>query len=302
MRHSAIGSPCNYTETFCTCGADYILCTCRNRDNGCADVSGWVKTIVACDVAISASPSTILPQMNGNQPPTSRISVVLNKAAPAGGCAVKLRTAPVAGSGGHSHYGSRPKGSLTPDTFSFPAGAAGTQYADYTSGAFSGTEKILAEVNDKAVNGTTVNVQVPGLIALTANDQGYWSLTGQTSTHPNNHYGTPATLARAGMMAYDYYKKTGATLGINDMSLEWGGLFDWKATWASPHSLHRKGTSVDIDTCAKVAASGSTAICLNNNGVTVNGSIKVNKIFIEKICNFYNGKIAPEASIHCEFP
>lgn len=302
MRRGTIGSPCNYTETFCACGADYILCTCRNRDNGCADYSGWFKPVATCDVVVSASPASILPQMNGNSAPTSRIAVSLNSPAPSGGCAVKLSVEPMDPSGGHSHYGNRPKGSLTPNTFSFPAGATGTQYANYTSGAFSGTEKILATVNGTAVHATTVKVQVPGLIALTANDQGYWSLTGQTGTHPHNHYGTTSTLGSVAGMAIAYYKKAGATLGINDISLEWGGLFDWKATWSPPHSLHRKGTSVDIDTCAKVAASGSTTTCLNRNGITVSGAIKVDKIFIEKICNFYNGKIAPEASIHCEFP
>lgn len=300
MRRGAIGSPCNYTETFCACGADYILCTCRNRDNGCADYSGWFKPVALCDVTVSASPASILPQMNGSSAPTSRITVSLNSPVPSGGCAVKLTVEPVASSGGHSHYGNRPKGSLTPDTFSFPAGAAGTQYANYTDNAFSGTEKILAEVNGKAVNGTTVKVQVPGLIKLASGQE--WRLTGETDTHPNNHYGTSSTLGNVAGMAFDYYDTYEATLGINDISLEWGGLFDWKATWSPPHNLHRKGTSVDIDTCANITASASTKTCLNRNGITVSGAIKVDKIAIEKICRKNGGYLINEDTIHCEFP
>jgi hypothetical protein len=36
------------------------------------------------------------------------------------------------------------------------------------------------------------------------------------------------------------------TLGYNDMSLEWGGVFDINATWAPPHSTHRVGKNLDF--------------------------------------------------------
>jgi hypothetical protein len=35
-------------------------------------------------------------------------------------------------------------------------------------------------------------------------------------------------------------------LGYNDMSLEWGGIFDIKATWAPPHATHRTGQNMDF--------------------------------------------------------
>jgi len=40
-------------------------------------------------------------------------------------------------------------------------------------------------------------------------------------------------------------------VGINDMSLEWGGLFDFRSTWASPHDYHRTGENVDVRTVDK---------------------------------------------------
>ena len=36
------------------------------------------------------------------------------------------------------------------------------------------------------------------------------------------------------------------------MSLEWGGKFDIKGKWDSPHELHRVGRSVDIENYVKV--------------------------------------------------
>ena len=38
-----------------------------------------------------------------------------------------------------------------------------------------------------------------------------------------------------------------ATLGVNDMSLELGGVFDIDRTWLPPHAEHRVGHNADID-------------------------------------------------------
>ncbi len=53
-------------------------------------------------------------------------------------------------------------------------------------------------------------------------------------------------------MAQDYYnnKSTrGINIRINDMSLQWGGLFDVWNNWSSSpgHNRHRVGKSADID-------------------------------------------------------
>ena len=36
-------------------------------------------------------------------------------------------------------------------------------------------------------------------------------------------------------------------MGLNDMSLTWAGLFDICNNWATPHMMHRTGTSVDVE-------------------------------------------------------
>jgi hypothetical protein len=51
-------------------------------------------------------------------------------------------------------------------------------------------------------------------------------------------------------------------MGINDMSLEWGGVFDIHGGWnlETEHAFHRVGLSVDID---------------NRNRLDLNDSLKV---------------------------
>jgi hypothetical protein len=67
-------------------------------------------------------------------------------------------------------------------------------------------------------------------------------------TDDNAYYSTPSTQLYLKTVAMEYKKTRGQILSINDMSLPKGGLFDIYNTWESPHTLHRAGTSVDINT------------------------------------------------------
>ena len=49
------------------------------------------------------------------------------------------------------------------------------------------------------------------------------------------------------------------SLGLNDMSLPLGGVFDIGAGWSPPHSRHRFGSDCDIDRYAQ-RADGSSAL------------------------------------------
>jgi hypothetical protein len=72
-------------------------------------------------------------------------------------------------------------------------------------------------------------------------------LIGETDAHRENHYGTLRTVVAlrdigdAWVQLYPNYP-----VGINDMSLEWGGLFDLDSSWAPPHKTHRRGENVDV--------------------------------------------------------
>jgi hypothetical protein len=97
-----------------------------------------------------------------------------------------------------------------------------------------------------------LRIQVPGLQELP--DPGTGDLYGKTrdgkDSHPEGYYATPKTLEQLMKIAEKYYndKDTpGRIMSVNDMSLPWGGLFDYKGTFTTPHGFHRFGTDVDIN-------------------------------------------------------
>ena len=111
------------------------------------------------------------------------------------------------------------------------------------------------------------------------------------------------------LVALDFFAKFGATLGINDMSLRQGGLFDICGTWdpkdgctitrvdgttariKKGHSGHRSGTSVDVDRSA----------CFDPDLLGGCGRFDVSEDTFELLCNTRGGTRAPEESFHCGF-
>lgn len=192
------------------------------------------------------------PKKTGNN--ITDITISLADSAPQGGLVVDLTVEAIEGSGGHSHDGSRQKGEITDDSgnkinsITFAEGET-EKRAKYKASEIAGEEKLIAEIRGGLTKcEETVNVKVPGLFDLGVG--GSYRLTGSTGTHPANHYGTDSTIVSVNYMANDYLGETGTILGINDMSLPWGGLFDVNENWSAPHSWHRIGESVDIDRCA----------------------------------------------------
>ena len=190
---------------------------------------------------------------------TSYVETKLSEPAPAGGCKVEFGVEPQTAVG-HSHgiYPPDKAGKVSPETCTIPAGKIMCQtMVAYTSGEISGGEKIIATlVETQQEASASISVLVKGLVLMPVSglNPKVWRLTGHTGNHPNNHYGTPNTVTRIGAMATDYFNfSDGFSIGINDMSLIWGGLFDLGPDygglfWSSPpHTYHRIGKSVDID-------------------------------------------------------
>jgi len=151
--------------------------------------------------------------------------------------------------GGHvSHSGTRPLGTL--------AGTQGTTNAQgifqttYTSPIFSGSVIISSTLNGHpAANSLEVLVLIDGLSELGASAD--YSLVGQLPTHPSNHWGTATALTNLPLIAGDYLNQfPGADiLHYNDMSLVYGGKFDWEGSnWCSScaHAEHRIGINCDV--------------------------------------------------------
>jgi hypothetical protein len=201
-------------------------------------------------LSLELSPTEVWPA-NTVGSTQSLIMAKVSKPAPAGGCLVKFEVNPVL-SKGHDH-GTHPKnkaGTVSPDSCTILANNTFCPVV-YTAPEISGEEKITAKLmqgsQEKGTKDATIRIRVPDLEALTDSAIGSWRLVGGTGSHGQNHYGTVSTNAQIRGMATDYFEQTGIAIGVNDMSLEWGGLFDKDATWAPPHGLHRVGKSVDVD-------------------------------------------------------
>jgi hypothetical protein len=103
-----------------------------------------------------------------------------------------------------------------------------------------------------------IDVAVPSLTTLppgtTYVADGLWGEKDVTSQHTATHNGTQTLITDIQTVASMYFAQSknppGQSLGINDMSLPWGGLFDINNIWAvapKGHKSHRLGNGVDID-------------------------------------------------------
>ncbi len=76
------------------------------------------------------------------------------------------------------------------------------------------------------------------------------------TAHPDSNYGTPALISALQALASNWYDATAQPLGVNDMSLPLGGLFDIGPPftsggtaaqyWFYPHVGHRLGLEADV--------------------------------------------------------
>lgn len=83
-----------------------------------------------------------------------------------------------------------------------------------------------------------------------------WINFGQTTSHPSNHFGTPAFNTMIRRLATNYFNDSLYQLPQpyrqrfrwNDQSLPSGGPFEWRADWNNKgeHQYHREGHSVDL--------------------------------------------------------
>lgn len=113
-----------------------------------------------------------------------------------------------------------------------------------------------------------LTVRVPGLIDFAEIQSNFWTVTGHTNPpggcpgvttvqHPSSHFVTQKVSDSLQLGLLKFYIWSGSSkgegqyivLGINDMSLQSGGVFDICGDWNTvrKHTFHRVGLSVDID-------------------------------------------------------
>jgi hypothetical protein len=160
-----------------------------------------------------------------------------------------------------AHIGSRPLGGLTSQNGTCGTSTTRNGNSDAATGQsvirlcapqVSGTLTLKATATSGggtplAPAEALVAVRIDGLVnlAITANlEVLHVKFDPQ---HPGrNGWGTPALAARLLEAGRKYAQQTGKRLGLSDVGLPWGGLFDDDGLWAPPHSAHRTGINADV--------------------------------------------------------
>ena len=200
---------------------------------------------------------------------------------PAPGASVRIVTTSTDPIGAHQHFSNRPTGRFfvlddVDRVDSSTAGVPGqlrlalSEAADtvviYRTTGVSGVERLFAQATaggQTRVGQDSVEVRVPDLIPLTEGPSIVFVGTDDFHSVSARHFGTAGmvsairTLADTLQRIADFLAtlptdqrppgRFPRTLGVNDMSLPWGGLFDLDGTWHYPHMAHRTGRSADLD-------------------------------------------------------
>lgn len=115
---------------------------------------------------------------------------------------------------------------------------------------------VINEAHDTLyINCVRVANQV-GFAQLPLSGTNYYSY-GADSDHPENNWGDPRLVGALEALAIGVRDSIPGlpTMGFNDISLVWGGLFDEAGSgssrppyWTQPHCSHRSGTAADFKT------------------------------------------------------
>lgn len=184
---------------------------------------------------------------------------------PKPGIAVGFSVAVQAQTGGHAHGDGgtlpRPKGNL--DKTSGITDTNGEIKLRFTAPAPSGIHVVTAKCAPAGCASEAthqVTVRVPDLMPIPADSQtpARYVLVGQLPQHPSSHFVTQAGWGVLNQLIRTFARLGWGQVGINDASLQWGGMFDIEGKWlerymnnrgkwvTGGHAEHRNGEQVDI--------------------------------------------------------
>jgi hypothetical protein len=149
----------------------------------------------------------------------------------------------VLNSGGH-HHGGGPTGAVNPPRITLGPNYPQNVRVSYRAPPASGLVRITFRFSSGATDIDYNQVMIDNLLPLRSSSS--IVLVGGTPTHPDNHYGSPALVSKISALADQFKAQYSSPIYVNDMSLQWGGLFDYRAQWGTPHQTHREGRHVDI--------------------------------------------------------
>jgi hypothetical protein len=185
---------------------------------------------------------------------------------PAPGFLITFQSTVAEPSGGHevanhNNFGPRPKGSFNSangpsiaDAYTDINGCANINWYAPIHAGFYDIVAFGAYGSDAINIISWINVEIgqPLIEMLPSSD---YMLVGMKPPHPKNHFGTASTVASLQYIMSLFKQQTGHTGHVNDLSLMWGGKFDFHipdsnyGCWAATncgHEEHRRGRNADI--------------------------------------------------------
>ena len=233
-----------------------------------------MSTPVWC-LDIKSKPSISLTPASNQTPPNPRpkgaegkdgkstlelIAKVMEGSTPKAGVVVTFKVDVVPMTGGHGHHdANRPKGSVPA---SGVTDANGEIKLTFKASEVAGSHNITATC-DSCSNKTVdkkVDVRVPDLApispnpsqnadgsyqyAFTAVDPGHVGTSG--GRQRGEYYLTAEAAKNLDVLISNFAEEGWGIVGLNDASLNWGGLYDLRNNWNTPHSEHRLGEEIDI--------------------------------------------------------
>ena len=206
-------------------------------------------------------PAETRPVGTAGSAPVIFTAKVSDGATPKAGVPISFAVEVIPNSGGHDHHDiNRPKAKLS--AVQGTTDANGEVRMTFTAPEPAGIHTIKATCatcsNSPAVK--EIKVKVPDLIQIPPDTQTppRYVLVGQRPEHRKSHFVTEAGLDALNQVIRVFARLGWGQVGINDASLEWGGMFDIEGKWLKPymnnkgkwvtggHAEHRNGEQVDI--------------------------------------------------------
>ena len=179
---------------------------------------------------------------------------------PAANVPLNFAISVVPNTGSHEHHdNSRPAGNLFISDSS--TNALGEIKIGFKAPEMSGAHIISATCNTCQNQSVQMDIQVkvPDLLPISPNpprnsDGSYaYALTSVDKTHAGNgryhhhqNYLTGNSLQSLLVLVKSFAIEGWGTVALNDASLSWGGRYDIRSDWKSPHAGHRDGREIDI--------------------------------------------------------
>ena len=206
-------------------------------------------------------PAETRPVGTAGSAPVTFTAKVTDGATPKVGVPVNFSVEVTPNSGGHEHHDiNRPKAKLS--AVQGTTDANGEVRLTFTAPEAAGIHTVRATCatcsNSPAVK--EIKVKVPDLIQIPPDTQTppRYVFVGQTSKHQKNHFVSEGSWKALKLVVDTFLALGWGQVGINDASLEWGGMFDIEGKWlerymnnkgkwvTGGHAEHRNGEQVDI--------------------------------------------------------